>query len=164
MFIVEDGSIVENADSYVSVADLVAYAALYGYTWTNEQAELYGRKAMDYLNTLNYAGYRVSSEQSLPHPRTDVYVDGVYVPSDSISPLLIKGQKELSISISLGYDPLDVVSAGIKSETFAVFSTTYKDDVGSYKQTPKVDAILAPLLGGYGNGIHGKIATEWDIY
>ncbi len=164
MFIVEDGSIVENADSYVSVADLVAYAALYGYTWTNEQAELYGRKAMDYLNTLNYAGYRVVSTQALPHPRTDVYIDGVYLESDTISPLLKKAEKELAISVSLGYDPLSVVSAGIKSETFAVFTTVYKDDVGSYTQIPKVDAILAPLLGGYGNGIHGKVTTEWDIY
>lgn len=163
MLIVEDGSLVENANSYVSVANLVAYAAIYGYTWTNEQAELYGIKAMDYLNTLGYSGYRVSADQALPHPRTGVYVDNIYVASDSISPLLIKAQKELAISISLGYDPMAVVTAGIKSESFAVFSTTYRDDVGSYTQIPKVDAILAPLLGGYGNGIHGKIATEWDI-
>ena len=71
--VVEDGSIVEAANSYLTVAEVVAFAAARGVTLaadaTTEQRLI---KASDYIEAreVQFVGYRVSEDQALCWPRS----------------------------------------------------------------------------------------------
>jgi hypothetical protein len=101
MIIVEDGSIVAGANSYVTVLDLDSFASLRGYTLPAIEAdkEILLIKSMDYLNSLNYKGSRVSSSQSLPFPRSNIYLDGELLPSNSIPTNLKNAQMQAAIEL-----------------------------------------------------------------
>lgn len=86
---IEDGSIVANADSYATVAELTAYAAARGQTiaGTDGANEILLRKAMDYINSQEsrFQGYRVDEENQLhAFPRYNVYRGSFLLPSDEI--------------------------------------------------------------------------------
>lgn len=73
--IVEDGTGVPNADSYVSLSDATAYCAAMGHSaWatasaTDQESAL--RRATQYLDTrYRYAGNRITTTQALEWPRT----------------------------------------------------------------------------------------------
>ena len=74
--IVEDGTIVDDANSYLSVADATTYHALFGNTtWTNladlqEVALIRATQAADILFGESYKGKLINSTQSLLYPRT----------------------------------------------------------------------------------------------
>ena len=87
--IVEDGSIVANANCYVSEAEYEAWSeARYGVRDDlNAEAELL--KAMDVFEAMKFRGYRVSASQALSFPRYGFYIDGDIQESDSI-PALVK--------------------------------------------------------------------------
>lgn len=79
--IIEDGSIVANANSYVTVSGVNSYATAYGYSeWSDtaitdtikEQAVL---KAMRYIETLDFSGVKQEATQPLAFPRKEL-VDG----------------------------------------------------------------------------------------
>lgn len=77
MLTIEDGSIVVDADSYVTIDDVTTYATRYGATWVttdnlaNEQAIL---RAMLYVESMEdmFKGERVSEAQELSWPRAYV--------------------------------------------------------------------------------------------
>lgn len=71
--IVEDGTGLPNADSYVSVADCQAYAAAHGLAFAGEDAALEAalRNATSYLDSAyEFVGSRLYLEQALEWPRT----------------------------------------------------------------------------------------------
>jgi len=77
--IVEDGTVVAGAESYLSVADSLTYHAARGNnTWatiTTTQQEQALRRATDYMLEVyrtRWAGYRFTSTQSLDWPRSYV--------------------------------------------------------------------------------------------
>lgn len=77
--IVEDGLNIPNANSYVDVAALDAYAAERGITLppSEEEKEVLLIKAMDYLDSFTgrLVGLPTFTDQVLPFPRTDYYGD-----------------------------------------------------------------------------------------
>lgn len=81
--IIEDGTIVADANSYVTVAEIQAFASLRGLTLpaTDAEVEILAIKAMDYLLSLedHYQGFRVNSEQPVSFPRESVYIYGFYI-------------------------------------------------------------------------------------
>lgn len=89
--VVEDGTGVSGANSFVSENDIVAYAAARGVTLPgSSDAELdavavLGIKAMDYLRALSWRGEPVDPDQPLPWPRKNFSgqpsSDGTNVPS-----------------------------------------------------------------------------------
>jgi len=83
--IVEDGSIVAGAESYITVAEALTYHAARGNTaWaalTESAQEIALRKACDYMiqrYRQAWQGVRVSVNQYLDWPRYDVFMPGVY--------------------------------------------------------------------------------------
>jgi hypothetical protein len=75
--VVENGSGISNAESYISVADAATYMAKRGQgdAWGNlDDPEVALRKAMDYLNLykLSWAGFRAITAQALDWPRAYV--------------------------------------------------------------------------------------------
>jgi hypothetical protein len=81
--VVEDGSIVASANSYVSAADLSTYATDRGIT-INGTAAVLLIQAMDYLEQQDFQGYKYTDDQALQWPRGDVYIDGYYVSVSTI--------------------------------------------------------------------------------
>jgi len=74
--VIEDGTLVANAYSFVTRAEIIAYAASRGVTIADTaDADILAVKAMDYLWTLCFAGDLVSEEQGTPFPRSGL-VDG----------------------------------------------------------------------------------------
>src|SRR5690242_3202764 len=81
--IIEDGTGVPNANSYVNVADLRAFAAARGISVPSADSEGDAAievaliNAMDYLQYVPcYKGAQSDSEQALEWPRTGVYMNG----------------------------------------------------------------------------------------
>ena len=125
--VVEDGSIVANANSYVSEAELVAYASARGITisGTNEQLLI---RAMDYLESLDFIGLKYLSTQSLQWPRAYVEIDTYYVDIDEIPAELKKAQIEIALAIDAGNDPLSDIERQKSSVKVGELAVTYENN------------------------------------
>lgn len=157
--VVEDGSIVPNANTYVEVADLEAYAEARGAALPvdEEAKKVLLIKAMDYLESRRseYKGSRVSGAQPLAWPRSGVvlYAGEDELPSTTLPVDLLRAQSALAI-ISQTVDLLPTVGAdvrGVKREKIGPIETEYfgMGADGSSLTSPilsSVDALLAVLL------------------
>lgn len=153
---IEDGSVVEGANSYVSVATAQAYADARGSSVEITEELLVS--AMDYLESLraDYQGSKVEGGQSLQFPRTGVVVDGFPLDDDEIPQCLKSAQCQLamdakSVSLLPTGDRREVVS---ESYAKGVVAKTYATGIGG---SPKprltaADALIAPLLKSAVNG------------
>lgn len=149
VIIVEDGSIVPNANSYVSEADMIAYAAARGVTIASGEAEQFIIVCMDYIETRVYQGSQVEfGTQPLVWPRTGVYIEDNLLPSTSIPFQLVNALNQLCIELKAGYDALATVTKDdqVKKESFAVFAQEYFDNATDVPILRKVNAWLNPLL------------------
>ncbi len=98
---IEDGSIVAGANSYTTDAEFVAYAADRGFIIpsTESERDILQILAIDYLDGLNYKGYRTEpSNQSLAFPRHGIYANDRWISSDEIPNELKNAQMEAAIA------------------------------------------------------------------
>jgi len=104
--IVEDGSIVANANSYVAASALSAYACDRGISLT-VAPEILINKAMDYFESHSdrFKGERVSRDQPLSWPRTGVVLESWSWSSEEIPRQVISALLALCIEINSGEDP-----------------------------------------------------------
>lgn len=151
--IVEDGSIVANANSYNTLAELRSYASARGYTLPTDDTELEAETflAMDYLEALRskYQGMKVSSSQSLQWPRECVYIDGFAIDNDVIPTELKNAQCQLTMDKDSGIDlQPNVDSHFVIKEKVDVIETEYSEAVGTsnYPTLEAANALLKPLL------------------
>jgi len=156
--IVEDGSIVANANSYIDEAYARAYASARGVTLPVDDAELdiLLIKAMDYLEgkRAEYQGDKTDPlNQELQWPRTDVKIDCVEIDADFMPKELKQAQAQLSIELFNGIDIQPTQSGGfVKKEVVGPIETEYSEKIG-VSITPTitaVDALLAPLFSECG--------------
>lgn len=148
--IVEDGTTVEGANSYVSTADAIAYAALRGVTIPNvsDSADAYIYKTMDIIETKSYKGCKTVSTQRLQFARSGVCIDGVLLPNDEIPFQLINAQCELFIAIYQGYDPFAIVTKEdmVKRKKFDIFEKEYFDGASISPMVTRFETWITPLL------------------
>jgi hypothetical protein len=120
--IVEDGSIVANANSFVSEAEYAAYAALIGVDIDgvpNQRIALI--KAAIFIGTYEsrLKGALVSRNQSLAYPRTDLVLEG-FAWNDNEIPRQVKlCQMQFAIDLQSGidiYNPPQSDSVAVKRE------------------------------------------------
>lgn len=156
--IVEDGSIVTGAESYITVTDADAYfTARSNATWTamaeaDKEAAL--RKATDYMAGrygLRWKGYRVSEDQELDWPRDCAYANGFTVPADSVPVAVQRACAELAVRASAA-DLSPDVGAQVKAETVGPISVVYADGARQDTAYKAIDAMLAAYLQA-GGGI-----------
>ncbi len=109
--IVEDGSIVANANSYLEIAEAnTLLLETFGITATVTEANL--KASAQYLETLNYQGRKTDPvNQSLQWPRTGACVENVIIQPDSI-PELLKRSQALGAYYESQNQPLLAVSNG----------------------------------------------------
>jgi hypothetical protein len=153
--IVETGSGVANANSYVSVANARVYAEARGVDFPadNDEAATMLIRASDYLEAQEclYQGKRTSSAQSLAWPRVGVVLNCDEVPPNVIPKSLIAAQVQLAMAINAGFDLQPNVSPQdyVTREKVGPIETEYADPtkVGIMPTFTAANALLAPLFG-----------------
>lgn len=174
--IVEDGSGLTDANSYVSDAELLTYAETRGVTLTNPTTPLLVM-AMDWLETKSFIGNKGSQEQALQWPRIPyspvplgtlsysalnsypIYlsVDGYIITPEMIPARLKKAQMEAAIQMDAGYDVNAVMQQTVLSEKIGPIEVQYQEGSSSQVYLPVAEKILAPLLAkGAGNIAVGR--------
>lgn len=142
--ITEDGTGLDDAESYVSVADCTTYAANFGRTgWsaltvTDSQREAALRKATAYIDSrYRFVGQPLTDTQALEWPRYDYAW-----PQKRI----VDACCELAIR-ALTQDLYKDVDGLITEETIGPISTKYFNPTGQVRFT-QVDDMVRPLTGG----------------
>ncbi len=154
--IIEDGSIVPDANSYATVIYARNYALERGLDLPeddNAVAKLL-ILAMDYIEAKrdDYQGVKTSYTQELQWPRDGVYLDGVEIPTDYIPKELKKAQVQLAIESYEGFELLPSSSGHlVTEEQVGPLKTKYSEKVGSNLSPVMlaVDALLKPLMKSY---------------
>lgn len=159
--IVEDGSIVAGADSYISVAEADAYHESRGNAaWDLiDDKEALLRRATDYMvgkYRLRWAGSRVYSGQALDWPRVDVpildsrykaYHDSSSVPLEVKQACAILALKAHSAAL------IEDQSQKVISVQVGPITTTYEPSSSTAVKYNEVDNLLSPYFNGGANSL-----------
>ena len=172
MIIVEDGTGKSDAESFVSVADATTYHAARGNTaWASLASDTIReqclRRATDYMEQAyrnRWAGYRVTSTQSLSWPRSWVPMDDVdyistYYANDTVPSLVANACAELALKASSN-TLLEDQGQGVTSETVGPLSVTYDKFSGQATKYASVDSSLATLFANGGSSIQMKVVRR----
>lgn len=186
MLIVEDGTMPEGANTYVSLADVDAYLVPRG-LWeaTPDEAgdgiiakkEAAVIRAFDSMNTLNWAGDAPDWQRVTAWPRQNVPMPGVkpkpgeeptFLPADTVPRAVVQAQMELAGLIYGGLNPLAPVERGGKVVSMSESSKEGDVDViggdsksysVTYAESAPVETYLPAvygILGPYLREIPGK--------
>lgn len=162
--IVEDGSQVANANGYVSLIEIRAFALERGISLSaiDSIVEVFSFKATDFFETYSnrFKGSKVSGTQALQFPRENFSLDGFAFSSDEVPSLVRKCICQLVIELHNGID--------IAPTTDGKFLIREKIDVienewqpGSSSGQPNLtlfEAFIAPLLQTSTGGVTVKRA------
>lgn len=145
--VVEDGTVVAAANSYVTIDEFQAWADArgisYGTDFTISQ-QLF--RATDYFESLSFKGVKHTEDQPLQFPRDDLYIDGYAVDSDEI-PKEVKVAIYELIKIEIdGDSKLSPSEREVTSEQIDSIRITYKDNAGMKRSTPALDRALRKLV------------------
>jgi len=157
--IVENGSIVEGANSYATLAQIRAYAADRGVTLSDDDTVLtpYAILATDYLESKSdlFVGKQVQTNQPLSWPRQGVIqTDNSYFPTNQIPPALVNAQCQLVIEqVQNGVTLLPTIDrfhtgGFVTHEKLGPMETTFSERVGTTVEPimPAVDSLLKSLM------------------
>lgn len=160
MLIVEDGSVVSNADSYVSLADARALAAKFSLNLpaddTDAEAALRNGAVYVDLQEPMMCGRRVSASQSLAFPRSGIKLFGFDVARGVIPSQVIRAQVIAAAEYATGAavrgssDGRAVASERVEGAV-AVSYFNNGSNGSTVTITAAIDA-LRPLLCGLNNG------------
>ncbi len=147
--IVEDGSVVLGANSYVSEADLTAYAAARGVALTAGTEQLL-IQSMDYIESRQYQGTKSTNAQPLQWPRFGVFIDGWYQDQDEIPQLLQDSEMETAIAIDGGDDPMANQERETIRERVDVLEVEYAPGARATTYLTAVETKITKLLAATG--------------
>ncbi len=152
--IIEDGTGVDNANSYVSIDDCDSYHDGLGNTgWTGDDAVKQSAilRAMAWLESQPWKGRKLDYSNALSWPRADVVDrEGYVVPEDEVPDGVVKALCEAAL--------IEIESAGIlrpslerggqvKSESIdGAVSVTYKDSAPVTTQFYAIQGYLGGLV------------------
>ena len=164
--IVEDGSIVSDANSYVTRAAIIAYAGARGVLLADDATtDEIAIKAVDYLELFRdkYIGTEVQpGVQALAWPRTGARIGKTVFPDDAIPRQITAAQLALCLIAAEGVTLIPTTGAGtggggggaLTREKIGPLEFEYSTDAaageGVLPIMPQVDALLAPLLSAWG--------------
>lgn len=158
--VVEDGTGLANATSFVSRAEYIAFAAARGVAIADEDpADVELIKAVDYLLTKCWRGDATNGSQGLPFPRRVENFDGTLAFPDNEVPAGIKrGQLFAALAVHDGIDlsPVSAGGAAIKREKIGPIETEY--DTAMTYDAPTLPAVDA-AISAYECGQGGKFRT-----
>jgi len=144
--IVEDGSIVAGADSYVSVADYETWATARGIDFDSGLVESQILRAMDYIETLRFIGQKSTKTQPLQFPRVGVVVDGYELDYNEIPQQLNKAVYESIKAESEGLSQLANVERKTLREKVGAIEVQYSDNSNSQTSVVAINKALYKLI------------------
>lgn len=149
--IVENGTIVPDANSYATLEQIRTYAAGRGIELPadDEIVSTMAIRGMDYVGSFatRFKGIRTDLTQWLDWPRTGVIIDGVEFAPDYMPPQLYLAQSAAAMEVSKGTELLPInTGAQIRAERIGQLSIEYFSQRGLVTTIPTIDALLAPLL------------------
>ncbi len=153
--IVEDGSVVTGANSYVTTTELTNYATARGVS-LSAGAETLLIQAMDYIESRNFIGIRWTRDQPLQWPRVDVFIDGYYQDVDDIPVQLKNGQMTVAMAIDAGNGPLIDLPKNTKREKVGELEVEYMDGANSIIVNRNINAQLYKILANGGSIVVSK--------
>lgn len=157
-FVVENGTGLPDANSYVSVAEADAYHADRGNNaWTGAEAVKQAAlvRATDYIEQIygeRWQGAPVSMSQALSWPRGGV----ANVPADIVPVRLKQAVCQLALEAVSGIELNPTLDRAIKKEKIGPLETEYMNNASSGEVRPAIDGLLRALLRG-GNGLNGRV-------
>lgn len=169
--IVEDGSIVTNANSFIDIDYLEAYAEARGFLLPTTDAikEQYLLIAMDYLTQYRsqFKGSKVEEDQPLLWPRKEVYIDNVLFSQTSIPQELKLAQAHLVVEqqkrVPLFPKPVTSTTEGLVIEkTVGPLTKKFAGNASQLNtlanpskpiKIAAVEMFLAPLIGSCGQSL-----------
>jgi hypothetical protein len=145
--VVEDGTLVSGANSYITLAEFKAWADDRGITYGTDSAisqQLY--RAHDYFEGLKFKGLKADENQAMQWPRDQVLIDGYAVDSNEI-PKEVKTALYELIKIEIdGDSKLSPSEREVTSEQVDSIKITYKDNSGMKRSTPALERALRKLV------------------
>lgn len=158
--VVEDGTGVTSSNTYASSAEFDTYttdrAITLSGSYTNAELLIL---AMDYIESLEYKGYKVLSTQSLQWPRTGVYIDSYYNDDDTIPDELKNAQMQTAVAIDAGNNPLQTIPRQTVREKVGEIEVQYSSGANSVVIDKKISYFLRKLLKS-GTGGSGNIGVD----
>lgn len=154
--IVENGSGVPGANSYVSLADARLYAAARGLTIAEDDAtaETQLVRAFDMIEGFErrFGGSRVYATSAFP--RRDLWIYGVRADEDGIPYQAIYAQVQFAVAIESGVDLTPVISLGnmVIREKVGQLETEYAEPTSASALVPHVTAAMTNLSALFGTG------------
>lgn len=152
--VVEDGTIVADANSYVTLAEVRAYATLRGITVPAADGDLekHLHLAMDWFESEDFPSARLDATQSLSFPRDAIVVDGIRYMEGAI-PKLVKQIicEATCTSVTIALQPQFAGSSlgQLKRKKVDVLEKEYFPSQGTSSYMPilaKLDALMEKLL------------------
>lgn len=134
-------ALVVGTDTYVTEADLTAYATARGITILASNKEIILLKAMDYIEVQSYWGAKTDPDQELEFPRN----------GDTVVPEKIKtAQIVTALLIDSGEDMFPTSEQAVKREKVDIIEIEYQDFTNSLKNYPQLNKLLVPFLSSSG--------------
>ena len=155
--IIEDGSIVPNANSYITVAEYNAWAdTRFGAGRSrapadDTEAEMLILRAMDYFDGQNFIGEKTDCDQPLQWPRAWVMIDDCDVGANEIPKEVKNSLYELSYAEEQGNSELSSIDRKVKREKVSSIEVEYADNSSSAVINRAVPNAMRKLLE-YGGG------------
>lgn len=157
--IVEDGTGLADAESYISVADATVYHAARGNAaWaalaSDTLREQYLRRATDYMHASydsRWAGYRVKTTQALSWPRNEVPIKDAssfgfaYWANDAVPAIVANACAELALRAVSGELMPDLERA-VRRERVGPIDTEYEPGALQSTRFEAVDNMLRPFF------------------
>jgi hypothetical protein len=157
--VVEDGTgLNPAANTYISNADFVTYAAARGYTAVGNVDQLI-ISAMDYIEGLPFQGIKQLLLQPLQFPRYRLYIDGYPLLSNKIPIQLKDGLCQVVIAIDQGNSPLQDQPRTVLKEKVNGIEIDYSASSAAVVINVSVRNSLYKLLtagGGFNGLVVGK--------
>lgn len=133
-------ALVVGTNTYVTVAELTAYASARAITIVNDE-EILLIKAMDYIEIQSYWGTKTDEDQDLEFPRN----------GDTVVPEKIKtAQIVTALLIDSGEDMFPTSEQAVKREKVDIIEIEYQDFTNSLKNYPQLNKLLTPFLSSSG--------------
>lgn len=162
--VVEDGTIVTGANSFVTETEIVNYALARGVTLPfstepdQDAVAVLGIKAADYLRIMPWRGELVSASQPMPWPRKNMSGIPTF-PENAVPPAVKEAQLQLSLLVNNGVE-LIPTSSGVGylvKEKIGPIENVYSEKVGVSTDglpiLPGIKGLLDPWLLGDMTGI-----------
>lgn len=145
--VVEDGSVVTGANTYVSLAEFKAWADDRGIAYGTDAAvtqQIY--RAMDYFERLQFIGNKANENQPLQWPRTEALIDGYYADATEIPTPVKTALYEAVVVEAAGNSELEVQDRKTIREKIGDIEVQYADNSENRKITPALQYALNKIV------------------